>query len=108
MHCHQNTWNTSHFKFGKQLKTVRQINSCLVQILEAGPSSIHQMALSLFRLIAAVARTEALANTLGSFTLLLILILGGFLVAKGKLLFSVFIKCFLSSDFISLLLILHK
>ncbi|KAK9062893.1 hypothetical protein SSX86_020083 [Deinandra increscens subsp. villosa] len=45
-------------------------------------SAIHQMALSLFRLIAAVARTEVLANTLGAFTLLLILVLGGFIVAK--------------------------
>ncbi|MFS8007349.1 putative ABC-2 type transporter, plant PDR ABC transporter associated [Helianthus anomalus] len=45
-------------------------------------SAIHQMALSLFRLLAAVARTEVLANTLGAFTLLLILVLGGFIVAK--------------------------
>nr|GEX68219.1 pleiotropic drug resistance protein 2-like [Tanacetum cinerariifolium] len=44
--------------------------------------AIHQMALALFRLIAAVARTEVLANTLGAFTLLLILVLGGFIVAK--------------------------
>ncbi|CAH1435800.1 unnamed protein product [Lactuca virosa] len=44
--------------------------------------SIHQMALSLFRLIAAVARTDVLANTLGAFVLLLILVLGGFVVAK--------------------------
>ncbi|KAI3746260.1 hypothetical protein L6452_08686 [Arctium lappa] len=45
--------------------------------------AIHQMALSLFRLIAAVARTDVLANTLGAFTLLLILVLGGFVVAKN-------------------------
>ncbi|XP_076930284.1 ABC transporter G family member 39-like [Bidens hawaiensis] len=45
-------------------------------------AAIHQMALSHFRLIAAVARTEVLANTLGAFTLLLILVLGGFIVAK--------------------------
>ncbi|KVI07937.1 AAA+ ATPase domain-containing protein [Cynara cardunculus var. scolymus] len=45
--------------------------------------AIHQMALSLFRLIAAVARTDVLANTLGAFTLLLILVLGGFIVAKN-------------------------
>nr|XP_043633072.1 ABC transporter G family member 39-like [Erigeron canadensis] len=44
--------------------------------------AIYQMALALFRLIAAVARTDVLANTLGAFTLLLILLLGGFLVAK--------------------------
>ncbi|KAD1313124.1 hypothetical protein E3N88_43026 [Mikania micrantha] len=44
--------------------------------------AIHQMALSLFRLIAAVARTEVISNTLGAFTLLLIVTLGGFIVAK--------------------------
>ncbi|KAL4578715.1 hypothetical protein LXL04_014844 [Taraxacum kok-saghyz] len=44
--------------------------------------AIHQMALSLFRLIAAVARTDVLANTLGAFVLLLILVLGGFVVTK--------------------------
>ncbi|KAI3707559.1 hypothetical protein L6452_26185 [Arctium lappa] len=43
---------------------------------------IHQMALALFRLLAAVARTEVLSNTLGAFTLLLIVTLGGFIVAK--------------------------
>ncbi|KAJ9542752.1 hypothetical protein OSB04_029258 [Centaurea solstitialis] len=45
--------------------------------------AIHQMALSLFRLIAAVARTDVLASTLGAFTLMLILVLGGFIVAKN-------------------------
>ncbi|KAM0000591.1 putative ABC-type sulfate transporter [Helianthus debilis subsp. tardiflorus] len=44
--------------------------------------AIHQMALSLFRLIAAVGRTEVLSNTLGAFTLLLIVTLGGFIIAK--------------------------
>nr|GEY05233.1 ABC transporter G family member 39-like isoform X2 [Tanacetum cinerariifolium] len=44
--------------------------------------AIHQMALALFRLLAAVARTEVLANTLGAFTLLMIVTLGGFIVAK--------------------------
>ncbi|KAK1439447.1 hypothetical protein QVD17_05265 [Tagetes erecta] len=43
---------------------------------------IHQMALALFRLMAAVARTEVIANTLGAFILLLIVTLGGFIVAK--------------------------
>lgn len=43
------------------------------------------MALSLFRLIAAVARTEVIANTLGAFTLLLIVTLGGFIIAKGTI-----------------------
>ncbi|XP_071701682.1 ABC transporter G family member 39-like isoform X2 [Rutidosis leptorrhynchoides] len=45
--------------------------------------AIHQMALSFFRLIAAIARTDVLANTLGAFTMLVMLLLGGFIVAKN-------------------------
>lgn len=45
---------------------------------------IHQVALSLFRFIAALGRTEVVANTFGSFTLLLVFVLGGFIVAKGE------------------------
>lgn len=43
------------------------------------------MALALFRLMAAVARTEVIANTLGAFILLLVVTLGGFIVAKGTI-----------------------
>ncbi|XP_073286574.1 pleiotropic drug resistance protein 2-like [Primulina huaijiensis] len=43
---------------------------------------VHQMALSLFRFIAAAGRTQVIANTLGSFTLLLVFVQGGFVVAK--------------------------
>ncbi|GKV37528.1 hypothetical protein SLEP1_g45550 [Rubroshorea leprosula] len=46
---------------------------------------IHQMALSLFRFIAAVGRTEVVANTLGTFTLLLVFTLGGFIIARNDL-----------------------
>ncbi|XP_047307747.1 ABC transporter G family member 39-like [Impatiens glandulifera] len=46
---------------------------------------IHQMALSLFRFIAAVGRTMVMASTLGSFTLLLVFVLGGFVVAKNDI-----------------------
>ncbi|XVE61525.1 hypothetical protein DITRI_Ditri06bG0047300 [Diplodiscus trichospermus] len=46
---------------------------------------IHQMALSLFRFIAAVGRTQVVANTLGTFTLLLVFVLGGFIVAKDDI-----------------------
>ena len=46
---------------------------------------IHQMALSLFRFIAVVGRTEIVANTLGSFALFLVFVLGGFIVSKSKL-----------------------
>ncbi|PWA92111.1 AAA+ ATPase domain-containing protein [Artemisia annua] len=45
--------------------------------------AIHQMALSLFRFIAAVARTDVLANTVGVFTSFMILVLGGFVVSKN-------------------------
>ncbi|XP_017984115.1 PREDICTED: pleiotropic drug resistance protein 2 [Theobroma cacao] len=46
---------------------------------------IHQMALSLFRFIAAVGRTQVVANTLGTFTLLVVFVLGGFVVAKDDI-----------------------
>ncbi|KZV47168.1 pleiotropic drug resistance protein 2-like [Dorcoceras hygrometricum] len=46
---------------------------------------VHQMALSLFRFIAAAGRTQVVANTLGSFTLLLVFVLGGFVVAKDDI-----------------------
>ncbi|KAK1563574.1 hypothetical protein Q3G72_029428 [Acer saccharum] len=46
---------------------------------------IHQMALSLFRFIAALGRVEVIANTLGTFTLLLVFVLGGFIVAKDDI-----------------------
>ncbi|WRX12870.1 ABC transporter-like [Theobroma cacao] len=46
---------------------------------------IHQMALSLFRFIAAVGRTQVVANTLGTFTLLVVFVLGGFIVAKDDI-----------------------
>ncbi|XAR69717.1 hypothetical protein NMG60_11001418 [Bertholletia excelsa] len=46
---------------------------------------IHQMALSLFRFIAALGRTQVVANTLGTFTLLLVFVLGGFIVAKDDI-----------------------
>ncbi|KAF6139397.1 hypothetical protein GIB67_026239 [Kingdonia uniflora] len=43
------------------------------------------MALSLFRFIAAAGRTTVVANTLGTFTLLLVFILGGYIVAKDDI-----------------------
>ncbi|KAG4145801.1 hypothetical protein ERO13_D05G116300v2 [Gossypium hirsutum] len=46
---------------------------------------IHQMALSLFRFIAAVGRTQVIANTLGTFTLLMVFVLGGFIVARDDI-----------------------
>ncbi|KAK9943580.1 hypothetical protein M0R45_009184 [Rubus argutus] len=46
---------------------------------------ISQMALSLFRFIAALGRSEVVANTIGSFTLLLVFVLGGYIVAKDDI-----------------------
>ncbi|XVF75720.1 hypothetical protein PTKIN_Ptkin13bG0209400 [Pterospermum kingtungense] len=46
---------------------------------------IHQMALSLSRFIAAVGRTLVVANTLGTFTQLVVFVLGGFVVAKNDI-----------------------
>ncbi|XP_027068458.2 ABC transporter G family member 39-like [Coffea arabica] len=46
---------------------------------------IHTMALSLFRFIAAIGRTQVVANTLGTFTLLVVFVCGGFVVAKDAL-----------------------
>ncbi|KAJ7942380.1 pleiotropic drug resistance protein 2-like [Quillaja saponaria] len=47
--------------------------------------SIHQMALSLFRFIAAIGRTQVVASSLGTFTLLLVFVLGGFIIAKDDI-----------------------
>ncbi|XP_030532381.1 pleiotropic drug resistance protein 2 [Rhodamnia argentea] len=46
---------------------------------------IHQMALSLFRFIAALGRTQVVASTLGTFTLLMVFVLGGFIVSKNDI-----------------------
>ncbi|XP_059597445.1 pleiotropic drug resistance protein 2 [Vitis vinifera] len=46
---------------------------------------VHQMALSLFRFIAALGRTQIVANTLATFTLLLVFVRGGFIVSKDDI-----------------------
>ncbi|CAK9176883.1 unnamed protein product [Ilex paraguariensis] len=46
---------------------------------------LHQMALSLFRFITSIGRTQVNANTLGTFTLLMVFVLGGFIVAKDDI-----------------------
>ncbi|KAK4480407.1 hypothetical protein RD792_013480 [Penstemon davidsonii] len=47
--------------------------------------ALHQMALSLFRFIAALGRTQVVANTFGTFTLLLVFVLGGFIIARDDI-----------------------
>ncbi|XP_050206229.1 pleiotropic drug resistance protein 2-like [Mercurialis annua] len=46
---------------------------------------VHQMALSLFRMIAGIGRTEVVASTLGSFTLLIVFVLGGYIVSRNDI-----------------------
>ncbi|KAJ0465471.1 putative ABC-type sulfate transporter [Helianthus annuus] len=46
---------------------------------------LHQMALSLFRFISALGRTQVVASALGTFSLLLVFVLGGFIVAKDDI-----------------------
>ncbi|KAK4279543.1 hypothetical protein QN277_011310 [Acacia crassicarpa] len=46
---------------------------------------VHQMGLSLFRFIAALGRTPIVASALGTFTLLIVFVLGGFVVAKDDI-----------------------
>ncbi|KAG7034516.1 ABC transporter G family member 34, partial [Cucurbita argyrosperma subsp. argyrosperma] len=46
---------------------------------------IHQMALSLFRFIAAAGRVQVIASTMGSFTLLMVFVLGGFIIARSDI-----------------------
>nr|POE81486.1 abc transporter g family member 39 [Quercus suber] len=47
--------------------------------------SIHQMALSLLRFIGAIGRIQVMSDTLGTFTLLLVFVLGGFIAAKDDI-----------------------
>ncbi|KAK1262602.1 ABC transporter G family member 34 [Acorus gramineus] len=44
---------------------------------------VHQMSSSLFRLIAVIGRTQVMANTLGTTTLVAIYILGGFVISRA-------------------------
>ncbi|KAK2996819.1 hypothetical protein RJ639_026085 [Escallonia herrerae] len=46
---------------------------------------IHQVAVSLFRFIGGLGRTQVVTNTLGSLTLLLVFVLGGYIVAKDDI-----------------------
>ena len=46
--------------------------------------SIHQMALGLFRMMASISRDMILANTFGTAALLIVFLLGGFIIPKGR------------------------
>ncbi|KAI3734636.1 hypothetical protein L6452_14110 [Arctium lappa] len=47
--------------------------------------SVHQMALCLFRFIASIGRTQVVASALGTFTMLIVFVLGGFIVARDDI-----------------------
>jgi len=49
------------------------------------PLMIHQMALGLLRFMASLARNMVIANTFGSAALMIIFLLGGFIIPKGRL-----------------------
>ncbi|CAH8257288.1 unnamed protein product [Arabidopsis lyrata] len=46
---------------------------------------VNQMALSLFRFLGAIGRTEVISNSIGTFTLLIVFTLGGFIIAKDDI-----------------------
>ncbi|XP_049933546.1 pleiotropic drug resistance protein 2-like isoform X3 [Nymphaea colorata] len=46
---------------------------------------VHQMALPLFRFLGAVGRTMVIANTIGTFALLVVFALGGFVISKDDI-----------------------
>lgn len=46
---------------------------------------INQMANGLFRLMGALGRNMIVANTFGSFALLTVLVLGGFVISRGNI-----------------------
>ncbi|KAK8700613.1 hypothetical protein V6N13_019004 [Hibiscus sabdariffa] len=58
---------------------------CTTQLVLPLLLGVHQMAIGLFRMLAAVARDIVIANTFGSSAILLILLLGGFLVPKDQI-----------------------
>ena len=47
--------------------------------------SVHEMAIGLFRLMAAITRDMVIANTFGSAALLITFLLGGFMIPKGRI-----------------------
>lgn len=60
------------------------------------------MAIGLFRLIGALGRTMVVANTFGSFALLVVFVLGGFILARRKS------SAFLNNDIIFLVFLMLK
>ncbi|XP_016479945.1 ABC transporter G family member 32 isoform X2 [Nicotiana tabacum] len=60
-----------------------QITRCLRQFLLY--LSLHQMSIGLFRLMAALGRNMIVANTFGSFAMLVVMALGGFVLSRDSI-----------------------
>lgn len=50
--------------------------------------AVNQMAGALFRFMGGLARNMVIANTFGSFALLIFMVLGGFLLTRGTMTYS--------------------
>ncbi|KAL2479687.1 ABC transporter G family member 32 [Abeliophyllum distichum] len=46
---------------------------------------LHQMSLSLFRLMGSLGRTMIVANTFGSFAMLIVMVLGGYIISRDRI-----------------------
>lgn len=45
--------------------------------------SLHQLSIGLFRVIGSLGRNMIVANTFGSFAMLVVMALGGFIISRG-------------------------
>lgn len=57
------------------------INRCVLQFLLY--FTLHQMSIGLFRVMASLGRNMVVANTFGSFAMLVVMVLGGFILSRG-------------------------
>lgn len=60
-----------------------QITRCLRQLLLY--FSLHQMSIALFRMMASLGRNLVIANTFGSFAMLVVMVLGGFILSRDSI-----------------------
>ncbi|KAL9176954.1 hypothetical protein ABFS82_01G027200 [Erythranthe guttata] len=60
-----------------------QITRCLLQFFLY--FTLHQMSIGLFRVMASLGRNMVVANTFGSFALLVVMVLGGFILSRDSI-----------------------
>ncbi|PIN08051.1 Pleiotropic drug resistance proteins (PDR1-15), ABC superfamily [Handroanthus impetiginosus] len=60
-----------------------QITRCLLQFLLY--FTLHQMSIGLFRVMASLGRNMVVANTFGSFAMLVVMVLGGFILSRDSI-----------------------